>query len=154
MDQELIRQQKQTQINKDNIRENIKRVDQDYKVRDKIMLNNHSAYKYENPYKGPFVMTHFCTNGPVTSQHIWKLPVLHYHKIMVIYPYPFLLAITQLFYWIIFINGCIRILTGSPGFFFMIVYVMRKIGGNENYPNSLNVMISYHYHGKNRVITQ
>ena len=30
----------------------------------------------------------------------------------------------------------------------MIVYVIRKIGGNENSPNSLNVMVDYHYHGK------
>ena len=27
----------------------------------------------------------------------WKSPVLHYHEIMVIYPYPFLVVITQLF---------------------------------------------------------
>ena len=47
--------------------------------------------------------------------HIWYLPVLHYHKIMVIYLYPFLVVITQLFSWIIFINDCICILTGSPG---------------------------------------
>ena len=31
------------------------------------------------------------------GQHRWELPVLHYHKIMVIYPYPFLVVITQLF---------------------------------------------------------
>ena len=28
--------------------------------------------------------------------HRWELPVLHYHYIMVIYPYPFLVVITQL----------------------------------------------------------
>ena len=44
---ESIRKQKQTQINKDNIRKNNKRVDHEYKVGDKIMLNNHAAYKYE-----------------------------------------------------------------------------------------------------------
>ena len=48
------------------------------------------------------------------SRHRWDLPVLSYHKIMVIYPYPFLVVITQLFSWIIFINDCIRILTGAP----------------------------------------
>ena len=36
----------------------------------------------------------------------------------------------------------------------MIIYVMQKIGGNENYPDSLNVMENYHYHDENRVITQ
>ena len=38
--------------------------------------------------------------------------------------------------------------------FFMILHVIRKIGGNENSPNSLNVMVNCHYHGENRVITQ
>ena len=28
----------------------------------------------------------------------WELPILHYHEIMVIYPYPFLVVITQFFY--------------------------------------------------------
>ena len=49
-----------------------------------------------------------------TSSHRWDLPVLHYHEIMVIYFYPFLVVITLLFSWIIFINDCICILTGSP----------------------------------------
>ena len=40
---ELIRRQKQTQINKDNARKNKHSVDYDYKVRDKIMLTNHTA---------------------------------------------------------------------------------------------------------------
>ena len=52
-----LRQQKQTQINKDNTRENRDRVDHDYKVGDNVMLTNHNAYKYESKYKGPFVIT-------------------------------------------------------------------------------------------------
>ena len=28
------------------------------------------------------------------------------------------------------------------------------MGGNKNSPNSLNIMVNYHYHGENRVITQ
>ena len=48
-------------------------------------------------------------------QHRWDLPILCYHEIMIIYPYPFLVVITQFFSYIIFINGCICILTGSPG---------------------------------------
>ena len=36
----------------------------------------------------------------------------------------------------------------------MIVYVIQKIGGNENSPNFLNVMINFYYHGENGVITQ
>ena len=54
-------------------------------------------------------------SSPPPTCHGWDLPVLHYHKIMVIYPYPFLVVVTQLFSWIIFINDCIWILTGSPG---------------------------------------
>ena len=56
VDWELIRQQNQTKINKDNIRENRNRVVHYYKVGDKFILKNHSAYKYETPYKGPFLI--------------------------------------------------------------------------------------------------
>ena len=48
------------------------------------------------------------------SHHRRDLPVLRYHKTMVIYPYPFLVVITLLFSCIIFINDCICILTVSP----------------------------------------
>ena len=33
------------------------------------MLNNHSACKYENPYKGPFGITHCRINRPVILQY-------------------------------------------------------------------------------------
>ena len=46
--------------------------------------------------------------------HRWELLVLHYHEIMVIYPYPFLVRITLFFSCIIFIHYCICILNGSP----------------------------------------
>ena len=65
-----------------------------------------------------FGCRHFRNSTHITSaadNHRWDLPVLHYHKIMVIYPYPFLVVMTQLFSWIIFINDCICVLTGSPG---------------------------------------
>ena len=45
------------QINRDNTRENKHIVDYEYKVRDKFMLTNHTVYKYEMPYKGPFLIT-------------------------------------------------------------------------------------------------
>ena len=32
------------------------------------MLNNSAAYKYETPYKGPFVITQCWTNGTITLQ--------------------------------------------------------------------------------------
>ena len=46
--------------------------------------------------------------------HRWNLPVLCYHDIMVIYLYPFLVVITLLLTYVIFIKYCICILTGSP----------------------------------------
>ena len=32
------------------------------------MLTNHTEYKYETPYKGPFVITRCFTNGTVSLQ--------------------------------------------------------------------------------------
>ena len=69
VDWELICQKNQTQINKDNIRKNRNRVDHDYKVRDKVMITNHTAYKYETLYKVPFVITQCFTNGRVKLQY-------------------------------------------------------------------------------------
>ena len=34
------------------------------------MINNYAAYKYENPYKGPFVITKCWNNGTVTLTFI------------------------------------------------------------------------------------
>ena len=68
VDWELICQKKKTQINKDNILENRDRVDHDYKVGDNFMLTKHTAYKYETPYMGPFVITQCFTNGMVKLQ--------------------------------------------------------------------------------------
>ena len=62
----LILQKKLSQINKDNIRKNRNRVDHNYKVGSKVMLNNHAVYKYETPYKGPFVIIRCCTNVTVS----------------------------------------------------------------------------------------
>ena len=32
------------------------------------MLTNHTAYKYETPYKGPFLITQCFTNGTINLQ--------------------------------------------------------------------------------------
>ena len=69
MDQELIRQQKQPQINRDNTQENKHRFYYDYKVIDKVMLANHTSYKYKTSYKGPFVITRCVTNGTINLQN-------------------------------------------------------------------------------------
>ena len=66
VDWELICQLKQAQINKYNTRKNEQRVEDNYKVRDKVMLNKHTKYKYETPYMDPFVITRCWTNGTVS----------------------------------------------------------------------------------------
>ena len=52
-----MRQLTQMQIIRDNTRQNKHRVDYDYKVGGKVMLANYTGYKYETPYKVPFVIT-------------------------------------------------------------------------------------------------
>ena len=66
---ELLRRRKQTQINRDNSHENKHKVDYDYKVVDKAILINHTLYKYESPYKGPFFITRCFINGTVMLQY-------------------------------------------------------------------------------------
>ena len=56
-DWEVIRQQNQSQINKDNIPKNSKRFDHNYKAGDKVISTNNSAYKYEAPYNCPILIT-------------------------------------------------------------------------------------------------
>ena len=68
-DWELILQQKQAQINKDNIRENRNQIYHEYKVGDKFMLTKHNAYKHETPYTGPFTITQYFTNGTVRLKY-------------------------------------------------------------------------------------
>ena len=63
-----MRHKKQTQINKDNIRKNTNRFDHDYKVRDKLIINKHTAYKYETPHTCPFVVTRCSNNGMINLQ--------------------------------------------------------------------------------------
>ena len=53
-DRELTRQKNLTKNNKENIHKNIKRVDHDYKVDDKVMLYNNYDFKYEVTHKGQF----------------------------------------------------------------------------------------------------
>ena len=45
--------EKLEKINKNNIRENNKRVDHNYKFGDKFILTHNDEYKYEMPYYGP-----------------------------------------------------------------------------------------------------
>ena len=56
------------QINRANIRENIKIVDYNYKVGDKGMLKNKSAYNYKTSHSGAYEITHRWTNDTDTLQ--------------------------------------------------------------------------------------
>ena len=62
----------------------------------------------------PIDATKMDDTNPMGVVYRWELPVSYYHKIIVIYPYPFLVVINLFFSWIIFINDYICILTGSP----------------------------------------
>ena len=57
------------QINKYNIRKNIKIVDHYDKVGDKVVITNNAAYKYGTPYNGPSLIAQCWTNGMVTLQY-------------------------------------------------------------------------------------
>ena len=61
------------------------------------------------------VLNQYLRTSVCSEQHRWGLHVLYYHNIMVFPHYYFLVLITQMFYWLIFINDCISILTGSSG---------------------------------------
>ena len=81
---ELIRQINQKQINRDNARDNKHRVDYVYKVGYKLMFTDHNAYKYETPYKVPFVVTQCFINGTPMLEYC---PTKIRHNIRRIKPY-------------------------------------------------------------------
>ena len=56
---------KQKIIRKNNQIENAKRIPYTYQVGDKVMIENNRANKYEQPYKGPYVILQVNTNGTV-----------------------------------------------------------------------------------------
>ena len=59
-------QRKQTQLNKDVICENTTRFDHDYRVGDKFLTKNNSAYKYKNRFKNQYEILQMWKNGTVT----------------------------------------------------------------------------------------
>ena len=52
-----------------NTRKNRHTVDHNYKFGDNIMLTKQTAYKYETPYTGPFVIKRFWDNGTVSLKN-------------------------------------------------------------------------------------
>ena len=61
----MIKAHKQQLIHKNNIIENSKCIPHQYKVGDMVMLENHHTNKYEQPYKGPYLVMQVNTNGTV-----------------------------------------------------------------------------------------
>ena len=59
----LICKQSHNQINKYSTHKNRHRMDYDYKVGDNVIITNQTAYKYETPYTGPYVITQCFTHG-------------------------------------------------------------------------------------------
>ena len=60
---------KQTQVDKDNQRENKKRVEHDYQVGDRAYITKDGIYrKLDGPKMGPFRITNLFTNGTVRIQ--------------------------------------------------------------------------------------
>ena len=61
----VIKAHKQQLIRKNNIIKNLKHIPYQYKVGDMVMLETHHANKYEQPYKGPYLVVQVNTNGTV-----------------------------------------------------------------------------------------
>ena len=81
----MIRQQKQTRINKNNIAENAKRKPYTYTIGQKVIILQDPSRKFgTNAYKGPYEITQIHTNGTVRLQ---IGPVQQTFNIRNIHPY-------------------------------------------------------------------
>ena len=82
VDWQLMQKQKQDQILRDNIRENLKRVDHDYKAGDKVMLIRKGIIrKLSRKKKGPYTIARVHTNGTVTIKKGNSLERLNIRRI-------------------------------------------------------------------------
>ena len=61
----IIKQRKQKLINKNNERENSKRIPHEYKTGDLVLLRRGNENKYESPYSGPHTILQVNDNGTV-----------------------------------------------------------------------------------------
>ena len=68
-DWRYIQQRKQDLINKNNERENSKRIEHDYAVGDKVLKRLSNTYKLERSKDGPYEIIRVHTNGTVTIQN-------------------------------------------------------------------------------------
>jgi hypothetical protein len=65
---QFIKNWKQKLIDKNNERENAKRVDYDYQVGDQVLIYTPDPNKMEQPREGPYPVMQVHTNGTVTLQ--------------------------------------------------------------------------------------
>jgi hypothetical protein len=66
---QLLKNRKQELIDKNNKRENVKRVDYDYKVlSEQVLIYTPDPNKMKQPQEGPYPITQVHTNGTVTLQ--------------------------------------------------------------------------------------
>ena len=65
---EYIKKRKQHLIDKNNERENAKRIPHEYKVGDKVLLTKGTENKYEQPRSGPHPIIQIFQNGTVEIQ--------------------------------------------------------------------------------------
>ena len=63
-----ITKRKQEVINQNNKRENSKRIDYDFSVGEKVLIERHGARKIERPYDGPYKIVRIHTNGTITIE--------------------------------------------------------------------------------------
>ena len=68
VDWEHIRQRKKLRINHNNMRENMRRNNHQYKVGDKILVKRRKYSKHELEFMGPFPITQINDNGTVRFQ--------------------------------------------------------------------------------------
>ena len=69
VDWQFAEKQKQDQIVLDNVRENLRRIEHDYNVGDKVMLKKKGILrKLSRKKSGPYKITRVHTNGTVTIQ--------------------------------------------------------------------------------------
>jgi hypothetical protein len=64
-DWRVIKKHKQQLIHKNNQLENSKQIPYQYQIGDYVMLENHRANKYQQPYSGPYHIQQVNTNGTV-----------------------------------------------------------------------------------------
>ena len=68
-DWQAISRRKQAQVDKDNVRENSKRVAHDYSPGEQVLVTKDGHFrKLDEPYQGPFPITDVYVNGTVRIQ--------------------------------------------------------------------------------------